>query len=833
MRNYIIKSLVIFGLIYAFVVSVIIVMFSWYNYSFEKDYASDLGYQQHEIYLNNLDKKYNEDYAYFSLLIENNSLTDLNNNLESYNNRDLILKGFYEVSDVGITINNQTFLFKDKLLFERNFNSHLSFFSLSDILVDNNDETLYGVFIKEQTLALFDAQTYMDNLLPLNAFNAMIIRENGFILKSYDELNVRLLSDYVQSSTTQLFNDEISKGKNGKTWVNVLNDSTLLSYAKVSDLPIYYVSFYKEKDLVVSFSNVNLYLTSSLIAIGCAFVLGNLLTFYTSFVRFTDIENARLKVYFNTRLIVRVNNKGKVIGINRGFRKVILNHKKYKKISDFKITQFFDDKELIEKIKRGFSFTAQLDTLDGSSFVKFIPLRMGINYILVGDNLTKDDMLLREYESMALINNVTKLPNYNFYQAYIKELLEKSDFNKTKHYVVVMNILDFKSINKLVGEKVANQTLIDFVETLKNALTNFNYELINNYVDNFILVLNDVESLEKVELWLEGLIIYLEASSNLSTSTLQLNLRAGIYEINQVSTDELNPDIIFDRASIALKNANQSTTSKYAVYDVTLRDSVTQRQRLEQSLIEAIDKKEFVMYLQPQVDTNKNKIVSFEALIRWNNPRYHHISPQDFIRLAEENNLIVNIGQIVMEETAKIAKKLEKYNVTIAMNISPVQMIQKGFVNSVKDVLEKYEINPHSIALEITETFMVNSMQLMSEKLRLLQKLGIDIHLDDFGMGYSSLVYLKDLPIDMIKIDKKFIDQITSDKYSKAIVNMIVSLSKAIGVDIIAEGVETEAQKAVLTKSGVSIIQGWLFSKAVPFDEAVLLLENFNESKKK
>ncbi|VEU83322.1 putative bifunctional diguanylate cyclase/phosphodiesterase [Acholeplasma hippikon] len=833
MRNYVIKSFIIFAVIYAFVASVILMMFTWYNASFEKDYASDLGYQQHEIYLNNLEMKYSEDYAYFSSLVDSKTLLQLNTDLDSIDSRDIDFVGFYQINDIGIEINGTTYPFKDQVFFEKNYESNLSFLRLDDVLVGIIDDTLYGAFIYQDVIGLIDADKYMVNLLPLHASNSMIIRQNGFILKSYKETSAIILNDYVSSSTTQLFSDYISEGKSGKQIIYIQNDEYLISFTQVKDLPIYYLTFYKMNDLISSFTNVNLYLSAALVSIGIAFLIANLFTFYTSFVRFTDIENARLKIYLNKRLIITMNHKGKIVNYNRVFRKTILNYRKFKRIKDFKSNQLEEASLLFERVKRGYSFTVELDTVDGSSFVMFLPLRMGIHYVLVGDNLTKDDMLLREYESLALLNTNTKLPNYNFYQQYMKELLEKTDFSKQRHVVVGMNLLDFRSINKLVGEKVANETLVEFVSTVKKSLKGFKYEMFNTYVDNFIVVINEVEKMDEVFDWLETLITYLEASTSLAGTTLQLNLRAGIYELINVVSEDLNAEIIFDRVMIALKHANQATTSKYAVYDMTLRDFVSQRQRLESSLIEAIEKREFVMHLQPQLDTNRGRIVSFEALIRWNNPRYNHISPQEFIRLAEENNLIVRIGQIVMEETAKLAKKLEKYHVTIAMNISPVQMIQKGFVNQLKDILDKYQINPHAIALEVTETFMVNSMQLMSEKLKLLQNLGIDIHLDDFGMGYSSLLYLKDLPINMIKIDKSFIDQITTDKYSKVIVNTIVSLSKNIGVDVIAEGVETEAQKQAVNKAGVSIIQGWLISKAVPYEEALLLLDKYNEKPKK
>lgn len=833
MKNYIIKTILIFSVIYAFVIGVIFFMFSSYQTTFQNNYANDLGYQQHQVYSEVMNDKYQTDFNYFVDITEDNSVDILNSNPANFNYGDLIFNHFYELTEDSIIINGVSYLINDLVFFNRNYRNSLSFYNLSDILVNYNDDKLYGVYYSDSVIGLFDAQNYIKNLMPQHADNILLMRPNGFILHSYDSLNVNLLSEYIETSTNPIYQNIISENKSGSLWTEINDDDYLLALSPINDANIYFVSAYDKDDLLINFRHINLYLLTTLIVIGMTFILANLLTFYASFVRFTDIENARVKVYFNKRMIMRVNLKGKIIGYSKGFKSSVINYDKYKYLNDFRNDEQESDISLFERAKRGFSFTLQMETIEGNAFVKFIPLKMGLQYVLIGDNLSKDDLLLREYESLALINSVTKVPNYNFYSQYMKDFLKSVKLDESTHAVIALNILDFKSINKLVGEKVANETLVDFVQTLKNALKDYKYELFNTYVDNFIIVLHDIKSVEEVEMMIDNLAAYLEATTNLAGTTLNLDIRAGIYEISNLSSDELNSELMFERAMIALKHANNSTTSKYSLYDVTLKEYISQRQRLEKSLIEAIENKEFIMHLQPQLNILTNKISSFEALIRWNNPKYNHISPQEFIRLAEENNLIIKIGKIVMEETAKIAKQLEKFNITIAMNISPVQMIQKGFVNSLKEIIEKYNIKPHTLAVEITETFMVNSMQLMSEKLKVLQNMGVDIHLDDFGMGYSSLLYLKDLPINMIKIDKTFVDNITTDRYSKAIVNMIVSLSKNIGVDVIAEGVETEIQKAALQKAGVPIIQGWLVAKALPLEEAVELLNTFNTNTKR
>ena len=252
---------------------------------------------------------------------------------------------------------------------------------------------------------------------------------------------------------------------------------------------------------------------------------------------------------------------------------------------------------------------------------------------------------------------------------------------------------------------------------------------------------------------------------------------------------------------------------------------------MEEDLRKAIKKDELTVYIQPQCDASNRRIIGFEALVRWNNPKYINDSPQHFIELAEKNNMIIPIGKIITRQALQIAKKLEGQGITISINVSPAQLIQDGFVTQMIEMTEEEKVNPNMIALEITETFLVQNIKLMAEKLKVLKKHGFIIHLDDFGTGYSSMLYLKDLPIDAIKIDKEFIKYINTDKSSRIIVSKIISLATSLDMKIIAEGVEDEKQYQFLKKNGCEVIQGFLISKAVPYEEALELIEKYNYKK--
>ena len=234
------------------------------------------------------------------------------------------------------------------------------------------------------------------------------------------------------------------------------------------------------------------------------------------------------------------------------------------------------------------------------------------------------------------------------------------------------------------------------------------------------------------------------------------------------------------------------------------------------------------MHLQPQYHNLENKIVGFEALIRWKNPKYSKESPQKFIELAERNNMIIEIGRIALHETFTIAKEFEDYDIDISINISPVQLLQAGFVTDLIAIFEQYDLKKGSISLEITETFLMTSFDLIIQKLKAFQDYGFDLHLDDFGTGYSSLQYLRDLPVSTIKIDRAFVKNMHLDRHSRAIVQMISSLAKNVGLNVIAEGVENEKENQALIKAGCNIIQGYWISPPVPKDQAKKLLEEKN-----
>ena len=302
----------------------------------------------------------------------------------------------------------------------------------------------------------------------------------------------------------------------------------------------------------------------------------------------------------------------------------------------------------------------------------------------------------------------------------------------------------------------------------------------------------------------------------------------GMYSIEGAKAANLTAASIYDSAYSALERAKNSRLLKTAIYNNEFGQSLSRDQLMEQDLFTAVKNREFIMFFQPQYNTRIGKIVGFEALIRWSNPKYLHEQVENYIKMAERNGLIMDIGRIVIEETFKFAKAIEDSGIHISMNVSPAQLLHSGFVNELESYYDQYQLKKGMISIEITETFLMENSADVITKLRLLKDKGFGVHLDDFGIGYSSMLYLKDLPVDTIKIDKEFIKDATSDKASRNIVTRIVQLALGLDLNLVAEGVETEKQMDFLSRIGCDVIQGYLISKPVDETGALDLIKKYN-----
>ncbi|MED3623355.1 EAL domain-containing protein [Neobacillus thermocopriae] len=291
--------------------------------------------------------------------------------------------------------------------------------------------------------------------------------------------------------------------------------------------------------------------------------------------------------------------------------------------------------------------------------------------------------------------------------------------------------------------------------------------------------------------------------------------------ISMFPNDGKDPETLIKNADEALFRVKEKGRAHYQFYCTDMNSVITNVVTLETHLRKAIEKNELVLYYQPQINCENGEAKCFEALLRWKDHEFGHISPDVFIPLAEDTGMIISIGNWVIESVCKQIKTwYEKGidDIRIAINISPKQMNQPNLVPFIQLMIEKYNINPSSLEIEITEGVMHDTRE-VAPILFKLKQLGIYISVDDFGTGFSSLNYLKRFPIDGLKIDQSFIKEILSDEKDAAITTTIIHLGKSLGLEVIAEGVEEKEQVTFLRNAGCHKIQGYYFSKPIPVDE--------------
>jgi len=278
------------------------------------------------------------------------------------------------------------------------------------------------------------------------------------------------------------------------------------------------------------------------------------------------------------------------------------------------------------------------------------------------------------------------------------------------------------------------------------------------------------------------------------------------------------PEQVLRDADIAMYEAKEHGNASYEIFDAEMHANVLNRMQLETDLRGAVDRREFMLYYQPIIDLKAQQLTGFEALVRWNHPTRGIIYPLEFIPLAEENGLINQIGEWILHEACLELKRLQvryplQAPLTMSINISSKQFVQRDLVQKLSGFLAEAELDPRCLALEITESMIMENVETAVETMNLLREMGIKIHIDDFGTGHSSLSYLHRFPIDALKIDRSFISKLTADGSNKEIITSIISLANSLHVDVIAEGVEMEYQLSNIRKMDCGYGQGFLLSR--------------------
>ncbi|MGG1678899.1 EAL domain-containing protein [Neobacillus sp. NRS-1170] len=529
----------------------------------------------------------------------------------------------------------------------------------------------------------------------------------------------------------------------------------------------------------------------------------------------------------NLDAIFTISPEGKILEANPAAamltghsEKQMSNRSIYDLINDPDLEKF---KELLEKTCSGYA----LETLDCKLIhnkgqllfvhIKTVPIVIhgeiiGL-YVIIKD-LSEQAKNMEMLKFMAFHDQLTGLLNRRSLIDHLNEHI----YSPSKTYFALISIdLDrFKHLNDTLGHLVGDEILKQVARRLLQFQNEncFIYRLGGDEF-NILLLKSDRKA---ASTFVRKMFSAFSHSFYFNSHEYFISPSIGI---SMYPHDGKDAEMLIKNADEALFRVKERGKAHFQFYRSEMNNVYSNSVTLETHLRKAIDKKELSLFYQPQIDLGTGKAKSFEALLRWKNSEFGNIPPSDFIPLAEDTGLIISIGHWVFEHACRQIKKWNDRgydDIRVAINISPKQFQQPNLVQFIKSMIDKYKINPASLEIEITEGVMSDTKETIP-LIRKIKELGISISVDDFGTGYSSLNYLKQLPIDVLKIDKSFIRDIMVDEKDAAITTTIIHLGKSLGLEVIAEGVETKEQVEFLINANCHKIQGFYYSKPIPVNE--------------
>lgn len=446
--------------------------------------------------------------------------------------------------------------------------------------------------------------------------------------------------------------------------------------------------------------------------------------------------------------------------------------------------------------------TISLDNMDEFKQLEIISMGLGKSF----DN---------KIQSLIYHDTLTGLPNRKKLYLICKDLIDK---NK-EFALVFIDLNKFKKVNDIFGHSVGDQLLVIFSNIIKNALGDRG-DLVRYSGDEFIIIYKDFKGDSQFIDYYENEILTkfknpIEIQEGIKI-TIEFSSGIAVYPRDGAELE----DLINKSDFMMYTSKSNNTPYKLLFFNDDIYKNMIYIETLKNQLKYAIEKNELILNYQPIFDKNKS-IVKAEALLRWNNKMLGKIRPDKFIRYAEETREIIPIGYWIIENVCKFINK-NQLKISIGINVSPIQLLELDFVERVKKILNEYKINTNQIYFEITESVLLEDNEIVKNNILNLRKIGISIALDDFGTGYASFNYLKKYKLDILKIDKLFIDNASADEFE--IVGYIKKISNLLDMKVVMEGVETEEQFNELRKIGCNFFQGYYFSEALEDDDLLKLL---------
>lgn len=441
--------------------------------------------------------------------------------------------------------------------------------------------------------------------------------------------------------------------------------------------------------------------------------------------------------------------------------------------------------------------------------------------LLTARDVTKRVALEEQLRHRAVHDPLTGLPNRALFMDRLKHALERSARYSLSTAVLFLDLDDFKVVNDSLGHEAGDELLVCLAGRFGSCLRSVD-TVARLGGDEFAVLLEDVSGVDEATAAAGRILAEIGEPVDLRKQKVFTTASVGI----TMSAAEISsPEEMLKDADIAMYEAKSRGKGHYEVFGSGMKDRILKRLQLESEMHRALREGEFRLYYQPSVSLEDETVTGFEALVRWNHPTRGILSPAEFIPVAEESGLILQIGSWVLREACRQTREWQRMRpadspLTISVNLSARQFRQPGLALEVAEVLIETDLSPADLVLEITETVAMDDSRTSRETLQKLKDLGTKLAIDDFGTGYASLSYLQNFPVEVLKIDRSFVNKMADDPKSASIVTTVISFANSLGLGVVAEGIETEEQLARLKELGCPVGQGYHFSKPLPKNEA-------------
>lgn len=490
----------------------------------------------------------------------------------------------------------------------------------------------------------------------------------------------------------------------------------------------------------------------------------------------------------------------------------------------------------------GFEVCQKLKEIEETSDIPivFLTSNISVESNLKGLNLGAADYIFKPFNKNLLLKKVEQLldnkrklqdsleydPLTNLlvreslYKSLKEKLIPNANSKDKLLAVMTFDLSRFKFINDTHGRKFGDEVLLAFSKRIKKHMS-YNDLLARTGGDEFCLVVAELDDQVKFENLFADLLSTLAEPYSMKGKNLFIRCNVGV---SFYPNDEEDAAALLQFSTRAMYNTKQTLGVEYTYYNKSLEEDTRTLAFIENELYAAYTRKDFTLYYQPQFNPTVNKYQGFETLIRWKHPKKGLIPPNDFIPVAENNGLIIDIGKWIIDEAFRFYmthKKDWKYPYRLSINISPVQLWDKSFLPIIEDLTKKWGIDPSCVEYEITEGVMIEDKNEARKLLQSIRDIGSRIAIDDFGTGFSALSYLKFMPLDSLKLDRSFVLNTPHDKKDCAIVSSIITLAKNLDLEIVAEGAETIDQVSFLKSNSCELIQGYYYSP--PLDSECFL----------